>query len=62
MTSDDIREVRMMIREAVLAERQRICAVLRRARPEHDWDSQNGSRFDFGMSMVSIAEEIEKEE
>jgi uncharacterized protein with von Willebrand factor type A (vWA) domain len=53
-------EIAAMIQEAILAERKRICAALRSSRPEYDWDSQNGSKFDWGMSMVSIAEEIEK--
>jgi hypothetical protein len=45
-------EIAAMIQEAILAERKRICAALRSSRPEYDW----------GMSMVSIAEEIEKGE
>jgi hypothetical protein len=57
MTRD---EIQTMIREAILAERKRICDALRRADPELDWDSVNGSKFDFSMSMVAIAEDIEK--
>lgn len=55
-------EIAAMIQEAILAERKRICAALRNAEPVNDWDSMNGSKFDFGMSMVAIAEEIEKGE
>ena len=53
-------EIAAMIQAAILAERKRICVALRNATPVDDWDSMNGSKFDFGMSMVAIAEEIEK--
>lgn len=54
-------EIAAMIQEAILAERKRICTALRNATAETDWDSMNGSRFHFEMSMVAIAEEIEKD-
>lgn len=62
MTGGDRIWVEYMIKQAVLAERKRICDALRNADLVSDWDSVNGSRFDFGMSMVAIAEDIEKGE